>query len=424
MRAGGALHALTPALARERARMGALRARTMGACLCQRGMGSIGALPSLPSNVSTGQYSAALQSAIDQQSASIKATLAAHGGAALTSAQVQQGASSLLSLAQTGYNPDRPGDSANLVHVISGGLCLIPAVGPLLGGAVEGLWAVGNALGCPTEQAFASIGFGSPSPACGGHPCTTSGNWTTASVLTENAGALPPMPVGSFASLMVPALAENAAQAADCKPSIPPNVLVDAVVMLWNQNHAGPAVPYFIPAIGETLGGAMGSTMLLGGMGYRVSGSTPSARAGLHPNIYYAFQPASKAVADGLLQVSGTRIVYWPYLTLAGAPGVALTSPRIVMVNSGAALDFQPAVSAAVAAALAASTPHHITFHLGPPPPATTAASAKAPVSKPMSTGGKVAATAAAAGAGTLLWWLATHGWKWANPRWAARLLR
>jgi len=399
----GPARVLTPAMARERTRIGALRGRT------------IGGLPSLPVGVSTSVYGSAVQTAISQQASSVQNEIAAQTGVDTTSATVTQGAGAAVSLLNTGYDPSNTADSANLVHVIAAGLCLVPGIGPILGGAVEALWAVGNAVACPLENAFASIGFG---PACGAPPCKTSGNWTAATVLQENAGALPAMPRGSLASLMIPALAYTAAQAAHCQYGPPPAAIVDAVVSLWNKTHAGPAAPYYVPSIGEGAANQV-STFLLGGRGESVSGSSASARAGVVPNIFYAFGPAQAATAAGLA-FSGTAISFNPFPVTSGAPpGVGLTAPRLLMVNTGELLPPAPA-------------PVIISnFHLGPPPapvkallPPLPDLAAKPAAPAGMSAGEKLAAAAGLGAAAALVWWLRKNRWRWVTPRWAGRLVR
>ena len=301
--------------------------------------------------LSTSDYTAALQAKLSDASTQAQAELAAQTGVNLNQQRVSQGASSAISLAQNGYNPASDSDNANLVHAIAGGLCLVPGVGPILGAAVEGLWLVGNQVACPLENAFSSIGFGSPSPACGGKVCTTSGNWSVASILSTLSGlhALPKMPKGSFAAFVVPVLAYGAAQNANCKGSAPPATLVDAAVAIWNKSHAGPAVAYLVPALLTSPGGVAPSAMIFAGAGSNVSGSTASAKAGQVANIFYAFGPVQNATAEGLAYKEGA-ITFWPW-NLPSPPGQGQVPGRIVWVNVGA-----PTPVAA---------PHVLTMHLG-----------------------------------------------------------
>lgn len=420
---------MTPQLARERARMGALRARTAprtiaGDCLCMRPVGrapgTIGYLGALgdASLLSTADYSAQLQARLSAQTSSVKAQIAAATGTDVTNATTTQGAQSAAGLIQNGYNPDSASDNANLVHVVAGGLALIPGAGPILAGAVEGLWVVGNAAACPLENAFSSVGIGSPSPACGGKVCTTSGSWTPANVLAANKGALPAIAsrTGSFANLVTAALAMYAAQSLNCKGGFPAVAVVDGIVALWNQTHAGPAVPVYVPALLVQPGTGAPGSLLIGGAGVHPSGTSAPAKAGQVPNVFYAFDSA--ALLSGYLGQDVTKpssgFTGWATFALSGVtapPGLTLTAPRTVMINVGALT---------VPAPRPART---INLHLGPLPSSSDAA--RAPSSRaavPMSTGAKVAAAGAAAGAGALLWWLGKNGWKWRTPRFARGL--
>jgi hypothetical protein len=391
------------------------------ACGCagaRRGIGRIGNL----GPISTGAFSAQLEAQIKTQSSSVQQTLAAQTGVDTTDAHVAQGAQSAATLVQNGYNPNSSGDNQNLIHAIAGGLALIPGAGPLLAGAVEGLWLIGSQIACPVTNAFASVGLGTP---CGAPPCKTSGNWTPAGLLSSNARELPATPAGSFASLAVPALATYAAQAGNCKGGMPPDVVVDAVVAIWNKTHAGPAASYFVPPI-ATLSGSITADLL--GIQNQTSGSTPAARAGKDPNVYYAFGPIAAILKDGYYQSNPPKNVNaaqpWAAFAVPSAPaGMAFTQPRIVMVNTGALLPPPPP-----------APKKSLAFHLAPPPakkslalhlapPSSTAAKVAAPA-KPMSTGGKVAAVAAAGGGAALVWWLSSHGWKWVTPRFARGLVR
>lgn len=238
-------------------------------------------------------FQAQLQTKLSTASSDVQAQIYAQTGVDTNQTRVSQGASSAYSLLQNGYNPDSSSDNANLVHAIAGGLCLIPGAGPVLGAAVEGLWAIGNAVGCPLENAFASIGFGSPSPACGGKVCATSGNWTAQGILQSQAH-LPDMPKGSFASIVMPALATYAAQNLNCKGGFPPGMIVDACAAIWNQTHSGPSEDYFVPPLG--LYAAGGSADIVPAWGSVSNASTGN----VDQNVYYAFQSVSSIMArDG-----------------------------------------------------------------------------------------------------------------------------
>jgi len=430
MRRGGA-YALTPALARESARMGALLARGgapgMGACMCRRpprgrGMGSLRGIGA--PLLSTSDYTAALQAKLSDASQSAQAELKAETGVDVNQQRVAQGASSAISLAKNGYNPDSPSDNANLVHAIAGGLCLVPGVGPLLGAAVEGLWLVGNTVACPLENAFASIGFGSPSPACGGKTCSTSGNWTAQSVLEDSGINASKLPKGSFASFVIPAIAANTAQSMNCKSGIPPEVVVDAAAAIWNKVHAGPAVDVFVPPLNTTWNPAgvaspTGSAIMIP-FWQSVSNSNTG---NVDPNLYFAFQPFSQIAAKLKFTASDVKAHFAMYFP--PGPGLWITTPgRVVSINSGALLPQTQPIAVHFGGKTLTPKPAPITLHFGGKKlTTTTAAGAKAP-GAPMSAGGKVAAAAGVAGAGALAWWLGSHGWKWVTPRWARSLVR
>jgi hypothetical protein len=319
-------------------------------------------LGSSPTSILTAE----LQARLNAQAASVQQTIADETGVDTTNARTAQGAASAATLLQHGYDPSNSSDNANLVHAIAGGAALIPGPGPILAGAIEGLWLVGNAIACPVTDAFASIGLGTP---CGSPPCKSSGNWSAAELLTTYAHALPAMPLGSFASLCVPALAMYAANAANCKGGMPPDVIIDAVVAIWNATHAGPAVGYFIPPISE-LGNSITPAMLV--VWTQNSGTTPAGRAGMDPNAYYGFGPVQKIISDGYYESNPpadiNRAQDWqPFSIAPTPPGMSASTPRIVSVNSGALLP---------------PTKKHLDLHLGPAP---------APAPAAMSTGTKVA---------------------------------
>lgn len=298
------------------------------------------------------QFKADVQTRLSNLSADAQAKILEKTGVDTTQQSVAKGASSAVGLIKGGYDPNNSNDNANLVHVIAGGLCLVPAVGPVLGAAVETLWVVGNAIACPITDAFASVGIGSP---CGAG-CKSTGNWTAASILAANAGAVPAMPRGSFAQLAVGALATYAAQAANCKGGIPPGLIVDAVVQMWNQTHAGPAVAYLVPPLAVLPGSLTGTPTLLVTWG-STSGSTPAGQAGKDPWAFYGFGPAALAqpyASVGNVADDSTWGFATPFTTAPAPPGMVATSPRIVMVNSGAVIPRTTVVGHASSLALGA----------------------------------------------------------------------
>lgn len=381
----------------------------IGAALCQCGGGGrIGCCGSSARTMGTlgdvqTDFYASLQGRATAAGKSAEASLKAQTGVDVTNARVQAGAAAAVDLAQNGFNPNDPESEAKLVHAIAGGAALLPGVGPLIGGAVEGLYAFGKAIACPTEQFFASVGLSTLPPQCGGAPCKSSGNWTTAGIIASNAQSLPAMPRGSFAQFAVGALATGAANAANCKGALPPGVIVDAAIAIWNKTHAGPIVAILIPPLNQTNSGitAFGSPSIIAAW-QNISGSTPASKAGKDPYAFYAFGPASAMSADHPSGSMNLQTGAWtPWKVAPALPGGTIAPPRIALVNMGPILP---------PAAAAAPAPVHKTlaFRLGPQP--------KPAASGGMSTGAKVA-TYAAAGGGlyALLWWLWKNGF---GPSW------
>jgi hypothetical protein len=275
-------------------------------------------------------FNANLHGYMSNLSAQGQAQLQQVAGIDASNPRVQQGALSALSLIQHGFTPGNEQDEAALIHTIAGGLCLAGPVGAVIGAYVELLWQVGNALACPTEKLFSSLGFGDPSPACGGQPCASSGTWTTASVMA--ASALPDLSQaqGTFRALAIPALASYIAQASNCKASFPPSVVVDGCVAMWNTLHEGPPVDLYCPPL---FADATSEGLVI-----------PFWSQGPDPNVQFAFYP----------------MLLLPF-TLAQAPPpppeVTPTEPARVLTVNGGAL---------VTPATAASTAQRVvTLHFG-----------------------------------------------------------
>jgi hypothetical protein len=173
------------------------------------------------------------------------------------------------------------------------------------------------------------------------------------------------MPVGSFASLAIPALAYASAMVGECQKVPPASIIVDAAVNVWNQTHSGAPIPYYVPALIVQVGSESPAPgLLLLGAGSSVSGTTPSAQAGLPGNIYYAFSPANVAqneAGSDLSQPPTPSRSYWlPFGTspfgvdsLSPPTGFDAIGPRIVMLNSGALIT-------SLAPASAPSTAKHV----------------------------------------------------------------
>jgi hypothetical protein len=187
--------------------------------------------------------------------ANVKAQWDAQTSTAANDARKMQGAVDAVDLATHGYNPDDPADNAKLVGMVAGAVSFIPVAGPILGAAVVLLYAIGEGIAA-ILKAVGLIWYG----------CRTTGNWTAKNVLTAIASeggsnerpntGLPPMPLGSFASLVMPALAKNSADLANCKPGYSNLQVLAAMAHLWNANTSGPAITVYVPALDTTGAGA------------------------------------------------------------------------------------------------------------------------------------------------------------------------
>lgn len=197
-----------------------------------------------------------LQAAVNLDPATVQAKASAALGQLSTDAQLawqQQtssaanegrkaaGVAAATQLATNGYNPDSAEDNGKLLAVVAGAVAFIPAVGPILSGAVLVLYAIGEAV-AKILEAVGLIGpFG----------CFSSGNWTPKTILSAYP-KLPPMGAGSFASLAVPTLAQNAARAMNCEKGLLSNDQVLAALMhFWNANASGPPTTVYVPAMAQ-----------------------------------------------------------------------------------------------------------------------------------------------------------------------------
>ena len=272
------------------------------------------------------QFHTQLQGQIDRLDAAGKAELESVAGVDASNPRVQQGAVSALSLVQHGFTPGNEADEAALIHTIAGGLCLAGPVGAAIGAYIEALWQVGNALACPTERLFASLGFGDPSPACGGQPCASTGHWTTQGVMA--ASRLPDLVTGTFRALAIPALATYIAQASNCKANFPPSVVVDGAVAMWNAVHEGPSVDLYVPPL-FSMATSEGIVLPFWDNVTGCLTSDPKT-CNVDPNVYYAFYPILLmpwASLDQIVQAAPPPPEVTP-----------LDPPRIVSIQGGALL--------------------------------------------------------------------------------------
>jgi len=359
------------------------------------GASDLSSLPSVDPMVQ--QYQTQLTGQTNSLGTQGQAQLNQLTGGSVTGATVQNGANALNALQASGYDPGSAADNANLVNAISAGLCLIPG-GAIAAAGVQGLWFVGQRIACPVERLFHNLLGGALSPACGGQPCATTGNWTIASILA--ASALPPVSAtgpGTFAGFVLPALAANTMAALNCKPALPPGAIVDACAALWNSQHGGPSVDLYVPPLNDNVPPLIPTWQ-------NITGTTSFDRAtgNADPNAYFAFQPsgwekfsdlgAPPWPAPPAATAShgwGTSAVTW------GGPSLAASAPRRVTVNVGPLLSLGPAPSIPSGPALPGL----------PAGMATPSAPAAAPAG--LSTGAKVGiGVAATAAVGTGVWFL------------------
>jgi hypothetical protein len=173
------------------------------------------------------QFSADLQAQWDQQTS----TLANDG-------RIASGAQAGADLISSGYNPDSSADNQKLIAVIAGAVSLIPAVGPILGAAIILLDAIGQAIG-KFLQAVGLISMPG---------CRSTGNYTEKMV--EGWYPRISQPIGSFASLAVPALMQNGADSLNCKAKFDHQVVLAGLATYWNAHASGPPMTIYVPAMG------------------------------------------------------------------------------------------------------------------------------------------------------------------------------
>jgi hypothetical protein len=222
-----------------------------------------------------------------------KAAWDASTSATANEARKAAGVVAAIEIAQNGYNPDDPKSTAALIGVIVGACACIPGVGMVISGAISILYGVTLAIGAILQ----AVGIINPKPTC-----NTSGNWLASTVLDSYSSNLPPVPKGSFAALIVPALAQNAANAANCHtgtdfkgeaPYLDPMKVLSAIAALWNANSSGPPMTVYIPTLYD------GPDVFGVGAGF----------GGLLPALPAAFQPMPSPVpryGQPVLSVSGT----------------------------------------------------------------------------------------------------------------------
>jgi hypothetical protein len=192
------------------------------------------------------------QAAVGQMTSDLQAKWDGATSQAANDARISQGTIAASSLVQNGYDPHSAADNQQLVFAIAGAVSLVPAVGPMLGGALILLDQLGQAIGGLLEKA-GIIWYG----------CRTSGNWTPAAVLdyVRAQGAqttingvpqgLPAMMPGSFAVLALPMLAANAAKIGNCQAGLHNAQVLATAAAMWNANSSGPPMGVYVPALSD-----------------------------------------------------------------------------------------------------------------------------------------------------------------------------
>ena len=201
---------------------------------------------------------AAASNAFDQMSDSAQEAWNGATSDEANNNRIAAGAQSAGDLLSNGYDPDSTKDNQELITAIAGAISLVPGVGPLVGGALMLLDAIGEGI-ASLLQSTGLIWFG----------CRTSGNWTPANMLaieqaqaqqfvaqqTPNVRNWFPTPTGSFASLVFPMLLGNAAKMSNCAGTFTNPQILAAAVAMWNANASGPAMSVYIPALTDGAGG-------------------------------------------------------------------------------------------------------------------------------------------------------------------------
>jgi hypothetical protein len=169
---------------------------------------------------------------------------------AANDARKYQGVVAAIDIATHGLDLKDPNGSMNKVFgAIAGAAACIPG-GVVVSAAIGILLAGFNAMGA----LFQAIGW------VAAKSCVHTGTWTFKEIywIYTNSvpGTLPPMPPGSFAAMVVPMLAANAAAGGNCNDNSPvpymdPIKVVAAAAALWNANSSGPPMTVYVPALGE-----------------------------------------------------------------------------------------------------------------------------------------------------------------------------
>jgi hypothetical protein len=232
---------------------------------------------------------------------------------AATDARETRGTVAAASLIANGYDPNNDADNQLLVSSIAGGLCLIPAIGPVLGAVLMAMYEVGVEVIAPAVDKL--FGYSSVPT------CSSTGNPTAALMLSLSGISTTP-PTGTLAGLIVPAYGKAFLDLWNCNTfnhiprSVPFGfqVLAGPLLQMWNKNTSGALIDYFVPCINASdwpmrwanfgvsgplgSGGGPGSNLVYGP--FLFGNGTAPGPGGEHIQAQgaYAFQPLSQVPAS------------------------------------------------------------------------------------------------------------------------------
>jgi hypothetical protein len=329
----------------------------------------------------------AINTATTGVKASLQQALADQTSDAATAQRVQQGAQDVGDLVTHGIDPGDPADQQKIIGAIAGGLALIPGPGPLLGAALEGLYQIGNAL-APVFQKLWPTG------------CWHTGPDTKASDILQmwprvpgNTGRLPPMPAGSFAELVMNALAAAEASAFNCKNPPQPAAIVAGLANMWNKHASGPAIDLFVPALSLMFGIVGQSSSLtrdVPGHGFMFDGVDPPPFLS-QQQLAHAFQPIASVpsyvqdlVSPSKVEGTGAAVLHLKGSSLS-VPPPPPPAPQVVHVLALTLHGLSSQVAAKAAAPPAVATvalKKVLTLHMHPTPAAAAAVTVSSPAAK------------------------------------------
>jgi hypothetical protein len=344
-------------------------------------------------NVAGGMsVSDAVHDGISTATSGVKATLqqawADQTSDAATEQRVQQGAQDAGDLVTHGFDPGNPADQQKMIGAIAGGLALIPGPGPLLAGALEGMYQLGNALAPVLNKLW-------PTGCWHTGPNTKPGDimqmWPR---VPGNTGKLPPMPSGSFAELVMNALAAAEADTFNCKNPPGPATIVAGLAQMWNNHASGPPVDVFVPALSLMFGtGGVDTSAItreVPGHGFMFDGVDPPPFLS-QQQLAHAFQPIASvpSYVQDLVSPSAVEGTRPAVLHLKGSslsvPPPAPPAPKIVHVLALTLRGLSGQVAAKTAAPPAVATvalKKVLTLHMHPTPAAAAAVNVSSPAAK------------------------------------------